>query len=99
MRQRNGERKKKEKKKKSCTACLGGHLKILAALEKCLLSSGTALKWSIPEGKESHFVCITLKRSQEEQTGMREPENHQETGGLRRRSEREEAERAAVPMP
>lgn len=47
--------------------------------EKCLLSYGVALKWYIPEGKESHFVCITLKRSQEEQTGMRELENHQET--------------------
>lgn len=53
---------------------------------KCLLSYGIALKWYIPEGKESHFVCITLKRSREEQTGMRELENHQETGGLKRRS-------------
>lgn len=61
---------------------------------KCLLSYGIALKWYIPEGKESHFVCITLKRSQEEQAGMREFVNHQETGGLERRSERE-----AVPMP
>lgn len=55
---------------------------------KCLLSYGIALKWYIPEGKESHFVCITLKRSQEEQTGMRELENHGETGGLTRRSEK-----------
>ncbi len=65
---------------------------------KCLLSYGIVLKWYIPEGKESHFVCITLKRSQEEQTGMRELVNHQETGGLKRRSEREEVEQA-VPMP
>lgn len=55
---------------------------------KCLLSYGIALKWYIPEGKESHFVCITLKRSRGEQTGMRELENHQEAGGLRRRSGR-----------
>ena len=60
---------------------------------KCLLSYGIALKWYIPEGKESHFVCITLKRSRGEQTGMRELENHQEAGGLRRRSGRGEAER------
>lgn len=65
---------------------------------KCLLSYGIALKWYIPEGKESHFVCITLKRSQGEQTGMRELVNHQETGGLKRRSEREEAERAVLML-
>ena len=46
---------------------------------ECLLSYGIALKWYIPEGKGSHFVCITLKRSQEDQTGMRELVNHQET--------------------
>ncbi len=51
---------------------------------KCLLSYRIALKWYIPDGKESHFVCITLKRSQEEQTGMRELENHQGTVGLKR---------------
>lgn len=56
---------------------------------KCLLSYGIALKWYIPEGKESHFACITLKRSQGEQTGMRELVNHQDTRGLKRRSERE----------
>lgn len=65
---------------------------------KCLPSYRIALKWYIPEGKESHFVCITLKRSQVEQTGMRELENHQDTVGLKRRSDREKAERA-VPMP
>lgn len=46
-------------------------------------SHGTFLK------EESHSVCITLKRSQEEQTGMRDRVNHQETGGLKRRSKQE----------
>lgn len=55
---------------------------------KCLLSCGIALRWYIPEGKESHFACITLKRSQGEQTGMRELVSHQETRGLKRRSEK-----------
>lgn len=41
-----------------------GIWKIAAVLEKCLLSYETALKWNIPEGKESHFVNMTLKRSQ-----------------------------------
>lgn len=65
---------------------------------KCLLSHGIALKWYIPEGKESHFVCITLKRSREEQAGMRELVNHPETRGLQRRPERREAERGVLAL-
>ena len=94
-RQKNREGKKG---KKSSTVRLNGHFENLCSPGKCLLSYGIALKRYIPEGKESHFVCITLKRSQEEQTGMRELVNHQETGGLWRRSERGEAERAVL-MP
>lgn len=63
---------------------------------KCLLSYEIALKWYIPEGKESHFVCITLKRSQGDQTGMRELVNHQETwgGGVWREDQREKRQSA-----
>lgn len=74
----------------SFTVRLDGILKILAVPCKCLLTYGTALKWCVPEGEESHCVCIILKRSQEEQTGTRELVNHQETGGLKRRSQKEE---------
>lgn len=79
-----------EKKKKSHRERLSRHFKILTVVEKCLLGYGIELKWYIPEGKESHFQCITLKRSQGDQTGMRVFVDHQGTRGLKRQSEREE---------
>lgn len=33
---------------------------ILAALGKCLPSYGIALKWYIPEGKESHLISFCM---------------------------------------
>lgn len=87
-RMREGRGGEEEEEKKSCTVRLDGHLRNPRSAGKCLLSYGIALEWYVPEGKESHFVCITLKRSQEAQTGMRELVNHRETRGLKRRSER-----------
>lgn len=65
-------------------------MKILLALVECLISCGITLKRLIPEGKESHSVCITSERSLEEQAGTGELESYPETltGGLTRRSER-----------
>lgn len=73
-------------------------MKIRLALVECLISCGITLKRFIPEGKESHSVCMTSERSPEEQTGTTELENYPEslTGGLTRRSERAVVDAAAL---
>lgn len=65
--------------KKSCSASR----RAVEALDECI-SCDVILKRLIPEGKESHFVCITSERSREEQPGTRGVETHPESeaGGL-----------------
>lgn len=85
-------------KSRKHAACLHRQMKILLALVECLISCGITLKRFIPEGKESHSVCITSERSPEEQAGTGELENYPETltGGLTRRSERAVVDAAAL---